>query len=642
MSGGILKNPKWIKLFTEFATNIRIPSKEIQSYDHNDPGVPLNLWTSQKRYLEEIAEGLERGVRTFICLKGRQEGISTVSVAVLVFWCAFFPSTQAALVTDTAANAAKFRALIKTYINSFPKGFLGSFKIMKGRDNREMIGFTNGSVIDFLVAGKNSGANRNKTLGESRGYNVCLCTEVANYGSAEGLQSFRETLAEKHENRLFLYESTAKGWNLYKDLYEEGLRDPISKKAFFIGWWSKNLNSLDPKGPAPEPHLYALYSAQPPDADEREKMKIVLERYNFAVSMKQLAWYRWRQADKSTSAQDLAQNQPWVAEEAFVLSGQSFFQIRLLQKHLERLSIPDNPDNVFWGYRFLLGQNFLHSKMDQILSDISLVELRVWEEPDVRGSYVIGCDPAWGRNPQRDRHAISICRCYADCLIQVAEFASNAVDTRQAAWILAYLAGAYRNCVINIEVTGGSGLAVLNELKSVRNQLQVTPYQDQLKNTPWEDFMSNARWYLYKRYDNMAGGGSITHWQTDRARKWEVMNQLRDSLVKEEFITNSLPLLEEMCSVVVTDDGKIEAPGRNKDDRVFAAALANRAWIDQVRPMMLVANATYAAVHSNQPGTETGLEGLANRAVSDFFKRASEADEGPKAPAWMRARGLVG
>lgn len=637
----VLSNPKWLSLFTEFTANIRIPSKEMESYDPNDPGVPLKLWTSQTRYMEEIAEGLERGVRTFSCLKGRQEGISTVSVAVLVFWCAFFGGTQAALVTDTATNSGKFRALIRRYINSFPKGFLGSFKILKGADNRDGMGFSNGSIIDFLVAGKSKGANQNKTLGESRGYNVCLCTEVANYGSPEGLQSFRETLAEKHPNRLFLFESTAKGFGLWKDVYEEGMRDPVTKKSFFIGWWAKDINRLDPKGPAPEPRLYQIYGTQPPDAVEREKMKIVLERHGVAVNMQQLAWYRWRASDTSAKDSDLAQNQPWFAEEAFVLSGASFFQIRVVQKHLERVQQPEN--SAFWGYKFYLGNNFLASKMEQVISDVSQVTLRVYEEPDKRGTYVIGVDPAWGRNVQRDRHSISIWRCYADCLVQVAEYADNAADTRQAAWVLAYLAGAYRNCVINIETTGGSGLAVLNELKSVRNQLQSTPYADQLRDTPWEDFLANARWYIYRKYNDQSGGsGNVTQWSTTRANKFEIMNQLRDTMAKNELVPYSRPLLDEMCSVIVTEDGKVEAPGRNKDDRVFAAALANRTWIDQVRPMLLASNATFAMVHSNAPGTETGFEGMMNRKVLDFFKQAeARASEGPQKPAWMVARGLA-
>lgn len=636
-----LANPKWITLFKEFAGNIRIPSKEEIALDPNDPGVPLNLWTSQTRYMEEIAEGLERGVRTFFCLKGRQEGISTVSVAVLVFWAAFFPGTQAALVTDTATNSEKFRALVRRYINSFPKGFLGSFRIIKGQDNRNSMGFSNGSVIDFLVAGKSTGANRNKTLGESRGYNVCLCTEVANYGSPEGLQSFRETLAEKHPNRLFLFESTAKGFNIWKDAVEEGMRDPVTKKSFFIGWWAKDINRLDPKGPMPEPRLYQIYGTQPPDAVEREKMKIVLERHGIAINMQQLAWYRWRASDTSAKDSDLAQNQPWFAEEAFVLSGASFFQIRVVQKHLERVQEPGN--NVFLGYKFYLGNNFLASKMEQIISDVSQVTLRVYEEPDNRGIYVIGVDPAWGRNVQRDRHSISIWRCYADRLEQVAEYADNAADTRQAAWVLAYLAGAYRNCVINIETTGGSGLAVLNELKSVRNQLQQAPYADQLRDTPWEDFLANARWYIYRKYNDQSGGsGNVTQWSTTRSNKFEIMNQLRDTMAKTELVPYSRPLLDEMCSVIVTEDGKVEAPGRNKDDRVFAAALANRTWIDQVRPMLLASNATYAAVHSNTPGTETGFEGMMNRKVQDFFKQAeARASEGPQKPAWMVARGLA-
>jgi hypothetical protein len=501
--------------------------------------------------------------------------------------------------------------------------------------------FTNGSTLDFLVAGKAKGKNRNKTLGESRGYSFVHASEVANFGSPEGLQSFRETLSERHPDRLYIYESTAKGFNHWHSMYEEGLRDKLTKKSVFIGWWAKETNSLRAKGPAPEPRLFHTYGSQPPSPEEREKSKIVLERHGHLVTAEQLAWYRWRQSDTSTSDDDLKQNQPWYAEEAFVLTGSSFFQVRLVQKHLQRLYT--NPDEqAYSGYKFHLANNFLHCKMEQVLVNKHEVQLRVWEEPMRAGIYAIGVDPAWGRGEARDSHCISIWRAYADCIDQVAEWTSKAIDTRQAAWVLAYLAGAYRDCTLNVEISGGAGLAILSEFKSLKMQLQTQSFPETKRDSQWEDFLSQARWFLNRRYDSTTGASSLTQWSTTRANKFEILNQLRDTMAKTELLVRSIPLLEEMTYVVQTD-GTIEAPGRNKDDRVMASALAIRTWIDILRPGMLQSGATYDAVQNAESGAPlTGMEDMAGRMVKDFFKRAEErALEGPQPPAWMKARGLV-
>lgn len=640
----VFENRDWLGLFEEFVSHLRIPSKEVAADDamSSTGGVPLELWGSQRLYMKEIAIGLGNGQRYFTCLKNRQAGVSTVSLAIDLFWLAMFPGLPGVLVTDTDANRMKFRYLLKAYVQSFPPKFFGSsFAIKKGFDNKEGMAFTNGSTLDLLVAGKRV----NKTLGEGRGYALAHLTEVANYGSAEGIRSFIETLAEHHPHRLFMLESTAKGFNHWKEMCEEAMRDKFTKRFFFIGWWAKELNSISMKGPPPQPQLYKAYGLYPPTPDEKEKMALVLKKHGHAITQQQLAWYRWRAADTAGTEQDLHQNQPWTADEAFVLSGYSFFQTRLVQRFLARIMEVDYGDGGakgmrFKGYRFYLGENFFASKMEQVQT-IEQVELRIWEDPQPVGTYVIGCDPAFGRSDTRDRHAISVWRCFADCVVQVAEYASNAVDTRQAAWILAYLAGAYRNSVINIEVSGGPGYAVLAELKSVRQMLNSEMYATQVAALEWEDFLSNARFFIYRKYDNLSSSGNLTQWKTSRDNKFEIMNQLRDSMATNAITINSKLLLEEMLAVV-QNEGSIEAPDPQKDDRVFACALANRTWKDMVQPSLIAANATYDRVMAGELDEELRIEGFANKLVENFFKRAEErAQNVDNVPRWMRERGLA-
>lgn len=623
---------KWLPLFMKFIENIRIVSKEVVSTDKR--GAQLKVWMSQKIFLEELCAGLDDGIRMFYVLKARQLGISTISLVIDVWWLAVHDATLGALVTDTDTNSAAFRSTIKQYIESFPTGFFGKgFKIIK--NNKHYIQFSNGSRLDFLVAGKSK-----KNWGEGKGYSFAHVTEVAAYGSKEGLDSFREALAENHPNRLFIYESTAKGHNFWKEMYEDAGRDKLSKRRMFIGFWAKELNSI----PKTDPR-FAIYGVAPPDEEEQELIDIVKDRHNFVVSAETLAWYRWRSSDSSVDQGTIHQNLPWYDSQAFVLSGYSFFRTRELQEQLGRILDGDVDNNIgpvaFRGYRMWLGNDFFASRPEAIetMDRIDEVELRVWEDPDPNGVYVIGCDPALGRSDWQNNHAINVFRCFADKLVQVAEYADNSVETRQAAWVLAYLAGLYENCIVNIELTGGHGRAVMTELDHLREKVRSEDFQN-AGGKDWENFMVHARHYLYKKADSY-GGGSLKGFDTNGRTKSEIMNQLRDSHSTGVMIINSAPMIMEMLTVV-QDGYEIGAPGRGKDDRVFSGALANRAWIDHLRAGLTAQGFTYQRYLDNLNGETNTGNAIVDNIVLNFFKNAEErGEEMTEHQKWLQEKGFV-
>lgn len=620
---------RWLPVFLDFIKLLRIDSKEIAAVD--EKGSPLVLWDSQLRFLKAICEGLDSEKRSFYCLKSRQVGLTTLSLVIDVFWLALYPATIGALVTDTPKNSAANRRTIRRYVDSIPKGFFGkSFSIVD--DNRDFITFSNGSRLDLLVAG-----TRNKrTWGEGAAYVFCHCTEVANYGSKEGLDSFRESLATAHPNRLAIYESTAKGFNHFRDLWISAKKDPHTSVTVFVGWWSKSLNSIKKTDPR-----YAMYNYDL-TSEEQEIIDAVEELYSHKISMEQWAWYRWRAAQDDVDVQTLKQNQPSTEGEAFVMTGFSFFATRVLQQDMARIQDPDDPIS-FKGYKYILGNDFQAGVMEPIteMEHIEEVRLRVWEDPVPGGQYVIGCDPAWGRNDWKDRTAISIWRCFADRLIQVAEYADSDVDTRQAAWVLAHLAGAYRDCIINIELTGGPGMAIMTEFDHLRDRMRAEMYRETLReNYDWDDFLRNAQWYLYHKPDTM-GAGYAKGWMSSHDAKWRMMCQFKDSHTSGMMIMRSVPLVEELLTVV-QDGSSIEAPGRAKDDRVFAAALANMGWVEWRRPGLIQNGQTYEVVLRSESDEEQSKgAAFVDQIVMNFMKKQSEYEE-PLSPRqqWLEDRGF--
>ncbi|NDH69253.1 MAG: hypothetical protein EBY22_15405, partial [Gammaproteobacteria bacterium] len=76
--------------------------------------------------------------------------------------------------------------------------------------------------------------------------------------------------------------------------------------------------------------------------------------------------------------------------------------------------------------------------------------------------------------------------------------------------------------------------------------------------------------------------------------------------------------IEEM-KTMVRDGGSIEASGRNKDDRVIAAALATAAFAEQVQPRLIAQKITRSISKTQDDFTPEQL--TVGRNVSDYLKR---------------------
>jgi hypothetical protein len=71
--------------------------------------------------------------------------------------------------------------------------------------------------------------------------------------------------------------------------------------------------------------------------------------------------------------------------------------------------------------------------------------------------------------------------------------------------------------------------------------------------------------------------------------------------------------------------------------------LANRAWINWIRPSMLAEGMTYARVHEMEITSSTALSNRLNDQVFRFFKNQEEREnmEPPRGPSWKSERGLI-
>ena len=289
--------------------------------------------------------------------------------------------------------------------------------------------------------------------------------------------------------------------------------------------------------------------------------------------------------------------------------------------------------------------SFSMEKLEPKPENRELIELRVWEEPQPAGRYVVGFDVAYGRNDHKDGNVITVWRCFADRMVQVAEYATYGADVRYASWVFFHLCAAYGDIMGNIEIAG-PGRLVMAEFEHLRELLGAEHNQAKVKAREWEDANSQARWYLYHKPDSL-GAGYVYNFETNWSTKPQLMHNFRSCYVTKEVEVKSVGLLKEMLQVRVDDDGGIGVPDSSnidcKDDRVFAAALAAKAWTDWVRKDMLAQGRTYEHELKEEIEPTPQFAKNVNSVVYRWLARQKDLEnqEPPRGPEWMIERGLV-
>lgn len=610
-----LKRDRVETAFYQFLKRAYVNSKDAGQICIGD-----NLYQGQIDVITQIFDALEADIHKIYILKSRQLGISTIIRFLIIFLLGVHKGLKGAIVFDTDNNKSESRAEIEVAISDLPESL--RFPTIAS-NNRAGLTLENDSKVLFMSAGvkksKSSG-----TLGRSVGLTIAHCSELCSWDNDDGLEAFEQSLSEIHPDRLYINESTARGFNRWNKMWEDARNDPMHCKCIFLGWWSKDSQRIKPADID-----YALYASDPPDDKEVAKIKEVQERYQVSVDTEQLAWYRRKmdptRGQVNSDASEAAayeqntlrmQEQPWTEDEAFQQTGAVFFA----NKDLTDLT-NNHASHKFKPYMFLVGEEFADMKIYRADNPRS-TELKVWEEPDPEGVYVFGVDPAYGENENNCNSAIQILRCYADGVDQVAEYAWPLQTTRHLAWTLAALLGWYgasprAECRYILELNG-PGTAVFNEIKSLKFYIENANFvRRPLEELGLQDIFKNVKTYIYSRPDSM-GAGYNYHWLTNTRSKITIMEQLRDVASNGKMRIRSHDSIKEMRSIRREGDS-IGADSSMRDDRAIAMALANYFWATKIRQSLVGQRRTRAAEESRQRLSIVDQVALFNQNSLDTF-----------------------
>ena len=575
-----------LKQFYAFCSQLKIETKE-QGLRRMD-----NLLGTQTYVMNEIATGLDNDIHFFVILKGRQLGITTISLALDLYWHFIHNGLQGTLTTDTEENRDMFRSTLAMYMEGLPK----EYRIPLVAHNRNQLSLKNRSRLFYQVAGLRAKGS----LGRGKAITFLHGTETSSWGDEEGLASLLASLAQTNPNRLYIFESTARGFNMFHDMYVTAKR-ALNQRAIFCGWWRNEFYSADPAS-----NIYKVYWDGKLTGEEKEWTRDIKKLYNFEITSRQLAWWRWMMAEGIKDDALMYQEFPPTEDYAFIMTGTSFFSNARCTDAMKLAKKIDH-DN----YRYVMGVNFQDTEVKP--STEKMGTLKVWEEPVDTAYYVIGADPAYGSSDWADRFCIQVFRCYADGMEQVAEFASPEMNTYQFAWVIAHLAGAYKNSTVNLEVNG-PGQAVINEMNNLKRQavaLGGKISKDLL------DVLGSMQNYIWRRNDTMGGLSNSIGFLTTAATKERMMNYMKDLFERGMLAIYSEETIEEM-KTIVRDGGSIQASGRNKDDRVIATALACVAFSEQVQPRLI--NMKYTREIARAQDEKTAEQVAVGRSVANYLK----------------------
>lgn len=582
--------------FINFCSILRIEAKEHLGF------TPLKMFGTQKYVMDEITQGLAAGVHNFTILKGRQQGISTILQALDLYWLFRYKGMQGGLITQDEPTLVTFRSMFDSWMSRMQENVTRP-KIK--HHNRILLELGNGSRMSYMVAGNRKGSG----LGRSKALTFAHGTECAYWGDVDGYNALMNTLAENNPMRLFVWESTANGYNTFEERWNIAKRSD-TQKAIFVGWWRHDYYRK-----ARDSVEFKQYWDGKPTSDERVWIKAVFKMYHHEITPEQLAWWRWYKAEKANDDEAFAlQEHPPTEEYAFKLTGNKFFNAERVNQNYQRAK-KLKPRY----FRYTFGPNFEDTKFEE--TNEVMAHVAIWEWPEPRGVYSLGADPAYGSSENADQFAATILRCYSDKAVQVVELCTDDfADTRQYTWAICHLAGFYGgprgNCMLSLELQGPGG-AVWNEIINLR-RLAGTYLAGDPRRQIFQ-VLTLIRDFLYKRQDSM-GRPSVYQWQTNTKEKGRVLNQLKSYFNMDRIVINSTGCLEEFRKVTQSGD-KIEAEGSAKDDRVMALAIAAiPGWNDTYLPELEARRMSFES--ENRPPEAGPTQTVLERTVSDFYKQA--------------------
>lgn len=409
---------------------------EIQTKDGTISKFKLN--DAQEQLYEEICECKMTGrpIRIDI-LKARQLGFSTFIAGLLFVLTIFVPNRHAGIVADIAEHARNLFAKYKFFYKRLPEEIVKYLPQQSSNAQEMIIDYGNGvtSSIRIMVQGTNAG--------RSGTFDYLHLSETAFWDSLnDTLVSLLQTVPITNPNSMVFFETTANGYNEYKDRWDKDYAKQTDYKALFFPWYDDKNYRLDAK-------LYGYTLS---------REELLLQR-KLNLTDDQMAWYHAKLLEMGDIS-SLRQEYPSTPVEAFQSTGDSVFDTELIAKRKEE--IVNNKNIVVKRGTFACIPKFNRDGTKiQLENDKEWVSdekgmIKIYEKPISGHPYVINFDPAMGG---QDYYACHVMDNYTTK--QVATIHKQKLADDSFAYQLVCLGRMYNNALIGGETNTSTGTLIL-------------------------------------------------------------------------------------------------------------------------------------------------------------------------------------
>jgi hypothetical protein len=407
----------------------------------------------------------------------------------------------------------------------------------------------------------------------------------------------------KEPDTLFIMESTANGFNHFRDRWNEAEEGRGGWIPFFWPWWKEEEYRL-PFASETEREEFQVGDPNIPYAEE----ELDLAKHH-DLDLEQLNWRRSIiSGDYGGDVRVFHQEYPSTPDEAFIATGQKVFDPYAVQQLLVRVEItdPKRPDEEKPGPEigdFTVGDT--ETQTNRSGDPIQVASKAVWtprlsgvnnptspwrlwlpEGGIERKEFILAVDPSGGNTEttrETDYHAIQVID--HRTREQVAEYRSR-IEPEALAQQVLLAALFFNNAYVGIERTGGWGMPVIRIL--------------------YRDFHYPFLYRPRKFGSTAEKAESRYGWDTSSRTKPELVAGLAALLSEREDGIKSRLLAGEVRTYTRTEKGTTEAEPGKFDDLLSAYMIAQQ--IARERPLMGLDEGPEETAFVAQPNPLSGYD----------------------------------
>jgi hypothetical protein len=548
-----------------FQTNLELYAENCLRIVDKEPKLrPLTFNLAQRTVHDRITRQLkETGHVRAIILKARQEGVSTYSAARFFRRANLWSFQNCVVIADKKDRASKIFGMYERMDKYIPEEWREPKEHYRAT---QKLFYENGSRVSVETA-NDVNAGRADTI------HALHATELPLWENAEDVWvAMSASIPDKGSE--IIIEATAQGvGNLFHNMWLDAVAGEIDYVPIFLPWWIHEEYAAEVT-PEQEKALRATLTSW-----EEKALDVGLEWEGgvHRLSIGNIAWRRATIRNKYRGDErKFQQEYPATADEAFLTSGNPFFDPDALNRYID--SARPAPERVNLVYS---GDAFYPMRAEQ-------GSLRIWEHPRPDGHYVIGADTATGRQVKA-RQTFSEAQgedggkdfCCADVFDVVSRSFVAQLHGPMAPEVfadqLAMLGRYYSNVgmpddparrrpsLIAVEMNHASGETVNRILK--------------------DDYAYRNLYYhrvVNKRMNKIT---QELGWHTNVTNRQQMLDDLAQALRENQVHLPNPDALREFSTFVRNEKtGKPEASEGTHDDRVISAAISLQVARDQRPP----------------------------------------------------------